>query len=916
MQILLSYWGVSWDTALKRAPPLAPAQPENFSPDDFLLVPETDDFLGMAPPSKAVLAIQQLVSSWLGESHEAAQEAIVAAEIKRIRGELNRLRVDAGDTPVDQDVVLREIYDVIVPVIVTYAERFGRARGVLPEVDPFTAEWEMFLAHLLAGTSSRNRFSYQLESPVIVKQLVQQALSQIGQPTTPVGRADSLPGSWNSLSSQLPTLAQFPSFDIGEEDEDGQDEALAEHMQSLQAAQPTEQAWRDASYSPGVGSARSASPGALFSGTRGDMREAAFTPPVAAWVPSQQQASLPPPLEPGPQVFDLYADDAEAEEDAEPATHDPYLAAESPGRESQSTPRRWVSSVASGTDAVLRSPLAFVLSMTLMILTPIISSLPYLVVSVAFFSTIVWRHFTAMGTGLVLVSTTLASGLGYFLSDFTPAGWIALAVVLGLFLYMIWPGQWGNAEIPVEVRERIESWWWRFIRRAGSAALRLCSRRAVAPGRLDPAGYYGSAPPPRFPQTPRRQLPLVSAAQLAARQAAPSSRARGQPSPSLPSTIGQQSRSPIAELARAKVGTPNEINRVGHGAPVGFQPDGHAPNPLSYPPPGQSPPSFGFPGGMPPAAGLGAGGLGPQGALTGNLAGPPFPGFLGAPGGQQGAAGLGPGPGQQWVPPMGGPPPPGPPFPGGPSQQSFGGQPPPQRHPSFGGGAGGGFPPGPGGYGSPPPPAGAPSGGQDPYLCGGYGSSLAPGRRRIAHDTYWELRRQSTSVRNYMSQLYGGSRTSQEYYDLWTYAEMVDARLDDAYRSHGLSGVNYLLASDDTLEHMLSRIGAQVAFLQSGDRRVYDALVTSRPPGQSDLVPQWALEEARNHSKSVWQQEQRVTGHSRPSPPTAPSGAATVVPEKAPGGAAARAPGTAAAARKRTRGKFAEPPGAAAQQSK
>ena len=85
-----------------------------------------------------------------------------------------------------------------------------------------------------------------------------------------------------------------------------------------------------------------------------------------------------------------------------------------------------------------------------------------------------------------------------------------------------------------------------------------------------------------------------------------------------------------------------------------------------------------------------------------------------------------------------------------------------------------------------------------------------------------------------MSQLYAGLRSSQEYFDLWTYAEMIDSRLGEAYRGHGINGVNYLLTTDDTLEHMLSRIGAQVVFLQSGDRRVYEAIVTSRPPGQSD----------------------------------------------------------------------------------
>ena len=64
MQILLSYWGVTWDSAIERAPQLAPAQPEEFSADDFLLVPERDDILVMAPPSKAVLGSGHSAVGW------------------------------------------------------------------------------------------------------------------------------------------------------------------------------------------------------------------------------------------------------------------------------------------------------------------------------------------------------------------------------------------------------------------------------------------------------------------------------------------------------------------------------------------------------------------------------------------------------------------------------------------------------------------------------------------------------------------------------------------------------------------------------------------------------------------------------------------------------------------------------------
>ena len=106
MHLVLSYWRVTWDTAVERVLG-SETSVSGHAADEYLLISERDEVLVMAPPaSKAVVAIQALVSYWLGEQHELALEAIVAAEIKRVRGELNRLRLVAGDTPVDQDVVL------------------------------------------------------------------------------------------------------------------------------------------------------------------------------------------------------------------------------------------------------------------------------------------------------------------------------------------------------------------------------------------------------------------------------------------------------------------------------------------------------------------------------------------------------------------------------------------------------------------------------------------------------------------------------------------------------------------------------------------------------------------------------------------------------------------------------------------
>ena len=82
----------------------------------------------------------------------------------------------------------------------------------------------------------------------------------------------------------------------------------------------------------------------------------------------------------------------------------------------------------------------------------------------------------------------------------------------------------------------------------------------------------------------------------------------------------------------------------------------------------------------------------------------------------------------------------------------------------------------------PPPGPGNPGGGQDLYLAGGWGSSLPTHRRRIAYETYWGLRSQATSIRNYMSSQYKGATNTQEFTDMWMIAEVLDARLDEVYR--------------------------------------------------------------------------------------------------------------------------------------
>ena len=164
-------------------------------------------------------------------------------------------------------------------------------------------------------------------------------------------------------------------------------------------------------------------------------------------------------------------------------------------------------------------------------------------------------------------------------------------------------------------------------------------------------------------------------------------------------------------------------------------------------------------------------------------------------------------------------------------------------------------------------------------------------------------------MRNYMASHYPGASGDQQFQDLWALAELIDIRADAEYQAGGVPRLNWALQNDDSLEHMLSRIGGQVAYIRTGDRRVFHALSTSKPPGQSDIVPEWALSEARDHSKQLFNEEFRVAGKAlKQATPVTPSAkvAAAVIPPPAvvtpAGGAAA-----AAVKKPRKRGKNPQP---------
>ena len=103
-----------------------------------------------------------------------------------------------------------------------------------------------------------------------------------------------------------------------------------------------------------------------------------------------------------------------------------------------------------------------------------------------------------------------------------------------------------------------------------------------------------------------------------------------------------------------------------------------------------------------------------------------------------------------------------------------------------------------------------------------------------------------------------GAKEGETFNRLWQGAEIIDLELDKAYRAFGVADVNHALQESDSLEHLLSDLGAELALLHTGDVRMYQELLSCKPPGAADILPSWKLAQARDASKALYQQNQRA----------------------------------------------------------
>jgi len=153
---------------------------------------------------------------------------------------------------------------------------------------------------------------------------------------------------------------------------------------------------------------------------------------------------------------------------------------------------------------------------------------------------------------------------------------------------------------------------------------------------------------------------------------------------------------------------------------------------------------------------------------------------------------------------------------------------------------------------------GAPgTGAADPYLQGGWGSTLGHSRRRVARATYWQCRRYSQCIRDFVSRHYKGDQSGARYLDLWLIAESIDLCVRNLYLTGGTEAINHGLDTDDRLEHMLIRVGAEMNYQRTGDYSAYLELLTSKPGGDGDVLPAWSLNEGRDRAHQLHTQKRR-----------------------------------------------------------
>jgi hypothetical protein len=134
-------------------------------------------------------------------------------------------------------------------------------------------------------------------------------------------------------------------------------------------------------------------------------------------------------------------------------------------------------------------------------------------------------------------------------------------------------------------------------------------------------------------------------------------------------------------------------------------------------------------------------------------------------------------------------------------------------------------------------------------------------RERQARATYWNVRQSgATSLRDWCERYYAGDKTGAAYLNAYTIAVNADAEIEMSYRGGGIDGLNRTLDASDTLETAMNVLGTHHAVGLTGDVRMGEQLLMVKPPGQTQILPNTVIEDARSESASVYKQEGRSGG--------------------------------------------------------
>ncbi|CAK0840539.1 unnamed protein product [Prorocentrum cordatum] len=143
-----------------------------------------------------------------------------------------------------------------------------------------------------------------------------------------------------------------------------------------------------------------------------------------------------------------------------------------------------------------------------------------------------------------------------------------------------------------------------------------------------------------------------------------------------------------------------------------------------------------------------------------------------------------------------------------------------------------------------------------------WGASLPPDLQRAGAEIYRSMRAEGcTSVRDWLSSRYSGSRSSPVWTDLWTMATTVDFAVKDCGTEEALMR---FLGTNDLMEISLRRLAAYMYESRSGDRTGALHMLGVSPPGsQTDVAPSWLVQAATAHSKAEHQRSERVAAQAK-----------------------------------------------------